>query len=191
MPSTRGIRAPGAPSRSATLLQGRVNRETEPSGRSWWGTRSRAHRCVCRPPAQVPGRGVYGLPLRGGCRAGTLRLSRGLSPPLAGQALQVMVGVIVGLRVTRDAMRSGTSEPAPRYCACGCLSRLRLRGGRGCGLLTGMTPVTALFAAAPGGLTEMAAVGASLGATGPPSRLFTWCGCCWSSLSPPSPRPSA
>ena len=33
--------------------------------------------------------------------------------------------------------------------------------------LTGMTPVTALFAAAPGGLTEMASVGASLGADGP------------------------
>lgn len=88
-------------------------------------------------------------------------------PPLAGQALQVMVGVIVGLRITGDSLRSGARALLPAailavvFLSSGVLAAIAAVS------LTGMTPITALFAAAPGGLTEMASVGASLGADGP------------------------
>jgi uncharacterized protein len=88
-------------------------------------------------------------------------------PPLAGQALQVMVGVIVGLRVTRDAMRSGPRTLLPATVLAGIFLASGFAAAVAAVSLTGMTPVTALFAAAPGGLTEMASVGASLGADGP------------------------
>ena len=88
-------------------------------------------------------------------------------PPLAGQALQVMVGVIVGLRVTRDAMRSGAQTLLPATVLAGIFLASGFAAAVAAVSLTGMTPVTALFAAAPGGLTEMASVGVSLGADGP------------------------
>jgi hypothetical protein len=88
-------------------------------------------------------------------------------PPLAGQALQVMVGVIVGLRVTRDAMRSGARTLLPATVLAGVFLASGFAAAVAAVSFTGMTPVTALFAAAPGGLTEMAAVGASVGADGP------------------------
>ncbi len=88
-------------------------------------------------------------------------------PPLAGQALQVMVGVIVGLRVTREAMRSGAQTLFPAAVLGGIFLASGFAAAVAAVSLTGMTPVTALFAAAPGGLTEMASVGASLGADGP------------------------
>jgi membrane AbrB-like protein len=88
-------------------------------------------------------------------------------PPLAGQALQVMVGVIVGLRVTRDSMRSGARTLLPAAVLAGIFLASRFTAAVAAVSLTEMTPVTALFAAAPGGLTEMASVGPSLGADGP------------------------
>jgi len=88
-------------------------------------------------------------------------------PPLAGQALQVMVGVIVGLRITRDAIRSEARTLLPATILAGVFLASGLAAAVAAVSLTGMTPVTALFAAAPGGLTEMASVGASLGADGP------------------------
>ncbi len=88
-------------------------------------------------------------------------------PPLAGQTLQVMVGVIVGLRVTRDSMRSGARTLLPATVLAGVFLASGFAAAVAAVSLTGMTPVTALFAAAPGGLTEMASVGASLGADGP------------------------
>ena len=88
-------------------------------------------------------------------------------PPLAGQALQVMVGVIVGLRVTRDSMRSGARTLLPAAVLAGIFLASGFTAAVAAVSLTEMTPVTALFAAAPGGLTEMASVGPSLGADGP------------------------
>ena len=88
-------------------------------------------------------------------------------PPLAGQALQVMVGVIVGLRITRDSLRSGARALLPAAAVAGAFLASGVAAAIVAVSMTGMTPVTALFAAAPGGLTEMASVGASLGADGP------------------------
>lgn len=88
-------------------------------------------------------------------------------PPLAGQALQVMVGVIVGLRITRDSVLSGARTLLPATVLAGVFLASGFAAAVAAVSLTGMAPVTALFAAAPGGLTEMASVGASLGADGP------------------------
>jgi membrane AbrB-like protein len=89
------------------------------------------------------------------------------TPDLLGQALQVMVGVLVGFRISRDSLASGarTSLPAAVLAALFLASAVavaELAVG-----LTGVSPITALFAAAPGGLTEMATIGASVGADGP------------------------
>jgi membrane AbrB-like protein len=87
--------------------------------------------------------------------------------PLAGQGLQVMVGVIVGIRITRDSLRSGARALLPAAILAAVFLVSGVVAAIAAVSLTGMTPVTALFAAAPGGLTEMATVGASLGADGP------------------------
>ena len=88
-------------------------------------------------------------------------------PPLAGQSLQVMVGVIVGLRITGESLRSGARALFPAAVVTAIFFSSSLAAATAAVSLTGMSPITALFAAAPGGLTEMASVGASLGADGP------------------------
>ena len=89
------------------------------------------------------------------------------TPDLLGQVLQVMVGVLVGFRISRDSLSSGARTLLPAtvlaavFLACAGVAAAMAVG------LTGVRPVTALFAAAPGGLTEMATIGASVGADGP------------------------
>lgn len=89
------------------------------------------------------------------------------APDLLGQALQVMVGVLVGFRISRDSLASGAKTLLPAAV----LATLFLASGVAAAILavglTGVSPLTALFAAAPGGLTEMATIGASVGADGP------------------------
>ena len=89
------------------------------------------------------------------------------TPPLAGQSLQVMVGVIVGLRITGESLRSGARSLLPAVVVAVIFLISGLAAATTAVSLTGMSPTTALFAAAPGGLTEMSSVGASLGADGP------------------------
>jgi uncharacterized protein len=88
-------------------------------------------------------------------------------PLFAGQSLQVMVGVIVGLRITGESLRSGARALLPAVTVAAIFLVSGLAAATTAVSLTGITPITALFAAAPGGLTEMASVGASLGADGP------------------------
>lgn len=89
------------------------------------------------------------------------------SPDAAGWGLQILVGILVGLRMTRDSLRSGTGVVV----SASLLSVLFLASSVAAAVvavrLTGISPETALFAAAPGGLTEMATVGATQGANGP------------------------
>lgn len=88
-------------------------------------------------------------------------------PPVAGQSLQVMVGVIVGLRITSESLRSGARSLLPAAVVAAIFLTSGLAAATAAVSLTGLSPTTSLFAAAPGGLTEMASVGASLGADGP------------------------
>jgi len=116
---------------------------------------------------RVPAGAFTGALFGVGAALGLLGFPEVSPPPLAGQALQVMVGVIVGLRITRDSMRSGARTLLPAAVLAGVFLASGFAAAVAAVSLTGMTPVTALFAAAPGGLTEMASVGASLGADGP------------------------
>ncbi|MGH3085940.1 MAG: AbrB family transcriptional regulator [Rubrobacteraceae bacterium] len=88
-------------------------------------------------------------------------------PEAAGWGLQVLVGILVGLGMTRDSLRHGANALVPASL----LSVVFLSSAALAALaavrLTGISPTTALFAAAPGGLTEMAVVGATQGADGP------------------------
>ncbi|CAA9428172.1 MAG: hypothetical protein AVDCRST_MAG03-3044 [uncultured Rubrobacteraceae bacterium] len=89
------------------------------------------------------------------------------APDLLGQALQVMVGVLVGFRISRDSLTSGARTLLPAtVLAAVFLAFAGATAAMAVGL-TGVRPITALFAAAPGGLTEMATIGASVGADGP------------------------
>jgi uncharacterized protein len=102
-----------------------------------------------------------------GTALGLLGFPKVSVPPLAGQSLQVMVGVIVGLRITGESLRSGARSLLPAAVVAAIFLASGLAAATAAVSLTGMSPTTALFAAAPGGLTEMASVGASLGANGP------------------------
>jgi uncharacterized protein len=117
--------------------------------------------------SRIPAGVFTGAMLGVGVELAVLGFPQVATPPILNQALQVMVGVLVGLRITRDSMRSGARTLVPATV----LAAVFLASGVAAALaavsLTGMELVTALFAAAPGGLTEMASVGTTLGADGP------------------------
>lgn len=89
------------------------------------------------------------------------------TPDIAGWIVQILVGILVGLRMTKDSLASGTRAFAPASF----LALLFLASSGLAALaavwLTGVSPETAFFAAAPGGLTEMATIGVTQGADGP------------------------
>lgn len=89
------------------------------------------------------------------------------TPLFLNQALQVAVGVVVGLRVSADALRTGARSLVPAAVLALLFVLSGIAAAFAAVFLTGISPVTALFAAAPGGLTEMASVGTALGADGP------------------------
>ncbi len=89
------------------------------------------------------------------------------APDLLGQALQVMVGVLVGFRISRDSLASGARTLLPAVTIAALFLASAVAVAAVAIGLTGISPITALFAAAPGGLTEMATIGASVGADGP------------------------
>ncbi len=87
-------------------------------------------------------------------------------PPGTYSLLQILLGMLVGFRMTREELREGAHALLPASL----LAAFIISASVGAALvavpLISLDPVTALFAAAPGGLTEMTAVGASFGADG-------------------------
>jgi uncharacterized protein len=87
-------------------------------------------------------------------------------PPWAYGLLQILLGMLVGFRMTREELREGAHALLPASL----LAVIIISASVGAALvtvpLTSLDLVTALFAAAPGGLTEMTAMGASFGADG-------------------------
>jgi uncharacterized protein len=116
---------------------------------------------------RIPSGAFTGAMVGVGTALGFLGFPKVSVPPLAGQSLQVMVSVIVGLRITGESLRSGARSLLPAAVVAAIFLASGLAAATAAVSLTGMSPTTALFAAAPGGLTEMASVGASLGADGP------------------------
>ena len=121
----------------------------------------------------------YRLPLPAGVLVGTL-VTVGIGgggvallglpqlsvPPGTYSLLQILLGMLVGFRMTRDELREGARALLPASL----LAVIIISASVGAALvavpITSLDPVTALFAAAPGGLTEMTTVGASFGADG-------------------------
>jgi membrane AbrB-like protein len=87
-------------------------------------------------------------------------------PPGTYSLLQILLGMLVGFRMTREGLREGARALLPASL----LAVVMISASIGAALvavpLTSLDPVTALFAAGPGGLTEMTALGASFGADG-------------------------
>jgi membrane AbrB-like protein len=102
----------------------------------------------------------------GGGGVALLGLPQLAIPPETYGLLQILLGMLVGFRMTRVELREGARALLPASL----LAVVIISASVGAALvavqLTFLDPVTALFAAAPGGLTEMTAVGASFGADG-------------------------
>jgi uncharacterized protein len=116
---------------------------------------------------RIPSGAFTGAMVGVGTALGFLGFPKISVPPVAGQSLQVMVGVIVGLRITGESLRSGARSLLPAVVVAAVFLASGFAAATAAVSLTGLSPTTALFAAAPGGITEMASVGTSLGADGP------------------------
>ena len=85
-------------------------------------------------------------------------------PPGTRRLLQVMLGMMVGLRMSKESLRSGGRALAPASL----LTAVAISTAIVCALvaapLTSIDLVTAIFAAAPGGLVEMSLMSMSFGA---------------------------
>lgn len=78
--------------------------------------------------------------------------------------LQIMLGMMVGLRMDRDSLRAGARALLPAALIAAILVSSTLVAALVVAPLTSADLVTTLFAAAPGGLTEMTLVSMSFGA---------------------------
>jgi len=87
-------------------------------------------------------------------------------PPGTRGVLQVMLGMMVGLRMSKESLRAGAHALAPASL----IAAVMIPTAFVCALiaapLTSIDLVTALFAAAPGGLVEMSLMSMSFGADG-------------------------
>lgn len=93
-----------------------------------------------------------------------LRLPNVPAPPGAMPVVQVMLGIMVGLRMDRDALRSGLHALLPASALAVAIVVISVASALVADALTSMNIVTALFAAAPGGLTEMTTTSTSFDA---------------------------
>lgn len=82
-------------------------------------------------------------------------------------ALQILLGMLVGLRMDRDALRSGAHALIPATLLAAILILTTVVSALVVAPLTSADLVTLLFAAAPGGLTEMSLVSMNFGADAP------------------------
>jgi membrane AbrB-like protein len=80
--------------------------------------------------------------------------------------LQIMLGMFVGFRMSRDALRPGAHALIPASLLAAVMIPTAIASAIVVAPLTSIDIVTLLFAAAPGGLTEMSTVSVSFGADG-------------------------
>ena len=85
-------------------------------------------------------------------------------PPGATPVLQVLLGAMVGLRMDRGALSSGLHALVPASLLAVAVTAVAVASALLATTLTSVDAVTALFAAAPGGLTEMTTTSISFGA---------------------------
>jgi uncharacterized protein len=88
------------------------------------------------------------------------------TPPGTNELLQISLGMLVGLRMSRDGLRSGAHALLPAALVTTIIIPTGIATALIAASLTSVDAVTAIFAAAPGGLTEMSAVSLSFDADG-------------------------
>ncbi len=87
-------------------------------------------------------------------------------PSWTNAVLQISLGMLVGFRMTREELRSGVHALVPALVVTFIIISSGLAAALVAASLTSIDVVTAIFAAAPGGLTEMSAVSLTFGADG-------------------------
>jgi uncharacterized protein len=87
-------------------------------------------------------------------------------PLVVNRILQVLLGMMVGFRMTRESLRSGAHALTPAILLAAILVATSVGSALIVVPLASLDIVTALFAAAPGGMTEMSTVSVSFGADG-------------------------
>ncbi len=95
-----------------------------------------------------------------------LELPQVPTPPGTNELLQISLGMLVGLRMSRDGLRSGAHALLPAALVTTIIISTGIATALIAAALSSVDAVTAIFAAAPGGLTEMSAVSLSFGADG-------------------------
>ena len=103
-----------------------------------------------------------------GVGAGQFALDFPTLPQFSGGSavLLVLVGMLVGSRITRTSLAHGARSLVPAALLAGVMLLVGVLSALLASQTVGVDSRTALFAAAPGGITEMSTVGASLGADG-------------------------
>ena len=107
--------------------------------------------------------GVAGAVGGGGALVGLPQVA---TPPGTNGLLQVSLGMLVGFRMSRDELRSGARALVPAALITAIITSTGIADALVAASLTSIDAVTAVFAAVPGGLTEMSAVSLSFGADG-------------------------
>lgn len=87
-------------------------------------------------------------------------------PSWTNGVLQISLGMLVGFRMTREELRSGVHALVPALVVTFTIIFSGIAAALAAVSLTSIDVVTAVFAAAPGGLTEMSAVSLAFGADG-------------------------
>ncbi len=95
-------------------------------------------------------------------------------PPGATPVLQVLLGMMVGPRMDREALRSGLHALVPASLLAVAITAVAVASALLAAALSSVDIVTALFAAAPGGITEMTTTSMTFGADAVVVTSCTW-----------------
>ncbi len=109
---------------------------------------------------------LAGVGVAAGSGTALLGLPQLSVPSWVNGLLQILLGMMVGFRITRDSLRSGAHALAPATLLAAVLILTSVVSALIAAPLASLDVATALFAAAPGGMTEMSTVSVSFGADG-------------------------
>ena len=119
-----------------------------------------------RLPAGVLVGTLIGVGVGVGVGSALLGLPQVSPPSWTNGVLQISLGMLVGFRMTREELRSGAHALIPAFLVTLIIISSGVATALTAASLTSVDVVTAVFAAAPGGLTEMSAVSLTFGADG-------------------------
>src|ERR687885_377220 len=88
-------------------------------------------------------------------------------PTVTTKMLQVLLGMLVGFRMSREALSSGAKALVPSLLIIAILVPTAIVSALVVAPFTSFDVVTLIFAAAPGGVTEMTTMSLGFGADGP------------------------